>query len=334
MRGNYEAQKVIREHVEKHPEARDMPGRTLARALYAKHPEVWPSLEAARHAVGWFFGQAGKGSKRYSKNKRPARTPGEDWEQYLPESWREPVEWEPFLIHGANRTLVISDQQVPFHDELACKISIRYGLDHGANLVLLNGDVVDSHWLSKYIKDPRLRDFPEEVRLGIQYLNTIRKAFPDARIIYKHGNHEERYQNYMRTHSPELLGVPEFSWEHIYHLDDYGIEIVTDKRPIELGKLNVYHGHEIPTGGVMPARTLFNKAMESSLAGHVHRSHHFSEPTASGKLISTWTTGCLCQLHPEFARINKWNHGFALVEVSDDGAFRVENLRIVDGKAW
>lgn len=37
----------------------------------------------------------------------------------------------------------------------------------------------------------------------------------------------------------------------------------------------------------------------------------------------------MCDLAPDYARLNKWNHGFALVEVRDDGEFDVENLRIV-----
>ena len=33
-------------------------------------------------------------------------------------------------------------------------------------------------------------------------------------------------------------------------------------------------------------------------------------------------------MRPEYARVNKWNHGFATVEVAADGNFNVENYRI------
>jgi hypothetical protein len=30
--------------------------------------------------------------------------------------------------------------------------------------------------------------------------------------------------------------------------------------------------------------------------------------------------------------INKWNHGFSMVEIEDDGSFEVQNKRIHQGK--
>jgi hypothetical protein len=40
----------------------------------------------------------------------------------------------------------------------------------------------------------------------------------------------------------------------------------------------------------------------------------------------------LCGLHPEYARLNKFNHGFAAVEIAADGQFNVQNYRITNGK--
>jgi hypothetical protein len=45
-----------------------------------------------------------------------------------------------------------------------------------------------------------------------------------------------------------------------------------------------------------------------------------------------WSTGCLCDLTPEYARINRWNHGAAIVTVFDDGEYEVHNFRIAHGK--
>jgi hypothetical protein len=41
-----------------------------------------------------------------------------------------------------------------------------------------------------------------------------------------------------------------------------------------------------------------------------------------------WSTGCLCDLTPDYSRVNRWNHGFAVVEVDEAGSFNVDNLRI------
>ena len=45
-----------------------------------------------------------------------------------------------------------------------------------------------------------------------------------------------------------------------------------------------------------------------------------------------FSTGCLCDMRPAYAVLNKWNHGFAVVVVRDGGEFDVSNLRIQSGK--
>ena len=49
-------------------------------------------------------------------------------------------------------------------------------------------------------------------------------------------------------------------------------------------------------------------------------------------MITTWSTGCLCDLTPEYARLNRWNHGAAHVEISNGGDFHVTNFRIREGQ--
>lgn len=40
-----------------------------------------------------------------------------------------------------------------------------------------------------------------------------------------------------------------------------------------------------------------------------------------------------CELHPEYAVINKWRHGFAIVEkINDDGNFVVDTRQIIKGR--
>jgi hypothetical protein len=52
-----------------------------------------------------------------------------------------------------------------------------------------------------------------------------------------------------------------------------------------------------------------------------------------GSEVFCWSTGCLCDLRPEYARYAKWNHGHAVVNVEPDGQFQVQNFRITaEGK--
>jgi hypothetical protein len=121
----------------------------------------------------------------------------------------------------------------------------------------------------------------------------------------------------------------------LMHLKRRGWSYVTDRRVIELGKLQILHGHEYPTpiiGPVNPARGAFLRAMECVMVGHHHQTSEHTAPTLSQKMITTWSTGCLCDLHPAYARLNKWNQGFAAVEVDSKGRFNVDNLRVLNGR--
>jgi len=42
--------------------------------------------------------------------------------------------------------------------------------------------------------------------------------------------------------------------------------------------------------------------------------------------------GCLCELHPAYAPINKWSHGGAFVALWKNGDFEVTNKRILHGR--
>ena len=74
------------------------------------------------------------------------------------------------------------------------------------------------------------------------------------------------------------------------------------------------------------------RTVATALTSHWHRTSDHNERNLMGKVITTWSTGCLSNLHPEFARLNKWNHGYAAVEIDKEGMFSVENYRIADGK--
>ena len=50
--------------------------------------------------------------------------------------------------------------------------------------------------------------------------------------------------------------------------------------------------------------------------------------------MSTWSTGCLCDLHPDYRPLNNWNHGFAIVEVAKDGTFQVQNKTVINGTIY
>ncbi len=268
-------------------------------------------------------------------NFRKPRPAG--WSGVIPESIRQLDDWKAVKIGGAHRALVLSDIHIPHHDEQALETSLEYGEKRKPTLILINGDLGDHYAGSKFLQDPKLKDYPGEIRATRFFLAGLRKRFPKARIVYKLGNHDERYGLYMRMKCPELLGLEEFQFQSVYGLDQHKIELVDQKRPIRIGKLNIIHGHEYGfsiSNPVNPARGFYMRAKSHVLGGHLHQTSQHSEKDIEEKVVSAWSTGCLCELHPEYAPLNKWNHGFAFVETGKDGSFQVDNLRIFDGRTW
>jgi hypothetical protein len=101
-----------------------------------------------------------------------------------------------------------------------------------------------------------------------------------------------------------------------------------------VGKLPVFHGHELPKGlvnAVNPARGAFLRMIESVIIGHHHRSSSHVEYNWKHEPINCWSVACLCDLTPEYARINKWNLGHAIIEVESDDNFSVHNFKQLAG---
>lgn len=307
----------------------DAPARTLARRLVADSNGAI-TLESARSRIRTFFGVCGKQRHHLASVKRAARKPGQMFE--MPKSKATP--FLPVHLDVTGTVGIISDLHVPYHSEKAVLSAINHLKSLGISCLVINGDLCDFYSISRWIKDPRKRDFGQEMADCRQMIEQIRKQFPDIPILLKQGNHEERYDHWLFQHAPELVDEPSISLPKMLKLDEYEVEYVGEHRPVMIGKLPVLHGHELKNGisaPVNPARGAFMRTLHTVLVGHSHRSSGHCEPDMFGREIFTWSVGCLADLNPDYSRFAKYNHGFAAVHVDKSGAFDVENFRIGSG---
>jgi predicted phosphodiesterase len=299
--------------------------------MFKEHKELFSSIEHARTRARYYRGNHGKEHSGKVKNKKYMRPPQKSgWEFPLPPSLNENWIPETFL---ARKTLIFSDVHIPFHDSVALNAMIKFALDYAPNLVIMNGDIADFYELSRFIRDPRKRNFADEIKTLKAFLEFIRERFKKAEIVFKTGNHEERWQKYLYTRAPAVIGTDIWEYSKLMDTDKLSIKIVQDKRIIMLGELPVIHGHEFirsPNSPVNPARGIFLKGTHTAICGHWHQVSSHSTRTLLDKPVKTWSVGCLCGLHPEWARINNWSHGFATVD-SSNGSFNVNNYSITNG---
>ncbi len=304
----------------------EMPTLKLARIMYNDNPLLFSSAERARDTLRAIEGkQGGRGNKiRKVVEERP-RNP-----YNLPQS--EEHLYEAFELN-AKRILILSDIHIPYHSIDALSSAFDYAKKEKPDAILLNGDTLDFFSLSRFVKDPKSRSFAHELNAFREFMDVLKKVF-DAKIYFKVGNHEERYFHYLWMKAGELHGVEEFELENIIKSRAEGIEIIKDKRIIKAGQLNIVHGHEFGGSVFSPvniARGLFLRGKVSALQGHNHQTSEHTETNMNGEIVTTFSVGCLSELNPAYLPINKWNHGFAIVDMDGEN-FDVRNKRIFKGR--
>ena len=322
---------IAREFVARFP---DVENRTIARVMFKEKPKVFPSLENARNTVRHVRGAGGAKQKKYIVDKSAFKPLG--WQKnIMPKT--QATSRKPIVLDGALKVLILSDIHIPYHDEVAVAAAIAHGKKKKPDVVILNGDIGDFYGVSRHDKDPR-RSLSDELDAIRQFLFYLRQQFPNARILYKIGNHEARMEMFLVKNAPVLLGVSDFELPVLLKFDELKIELVPSLTLIRLGNLPIYHGHELPQGmssPVNPARGIWMRVQESLICGHWHRTSEHTESTGlNKKLSSCWSTGCLCDLSPDYAIVNRWNHGFVWVETQADGNYEVTNHKIINGRVY
>lgn len=296
----------------------DAPTNALAKLLVFEHGELFNfDKENARGILRYYRGQRGN-QLRKSRSLATRET--------MPQSWREtpdvynldPGVWAMF-----------GDVHTPFHHEEALGAAVDWCKKRKITNLLLNGDTVTcegiTHWPGKH------RAFETEVQVAIDMLDWLRGQF--RRLLMKEGNHETWFEKYCNSHAPELATLPMVSLEEVFGLEKRGIEYVEAPVIYAGPHLNILHGQEVKVsrGSVNTARSLFLKTLACSICAHTHSASVHEEKNVRGVQIRTWSLGCLCDLSPDYAVLNKWTHGFGVLNLHEDGQFQVELHPIIKG---
>lgn len=331
MAGNTKLQgEIVKKYLTKFP---NTPSQTLAKKIYSENSSMWTKWETVYSSVRYYRGQSGDVHRKMVQDKIHFKPEGSRNPFNLPVSHAET--YEPVVI-SQSKTLIISDLHFPYQDNDAITLALNYGLEKKVDCILINGDLIDFATISRHEKDFRSRSVKEEFDAVREFLSTVRNAFPKTKIVFKYGNHDERWEKWLFLKAPEIFDFEEFQLEIILKFAELKIEVVKDKLPIKIGKLNILHGHELNGGGgVNPARGAFLRTLDNVIIGHFHRSSEVTEATFGGNIINVRSTGCLCGMYPMYARVNKWNLGFAYVELDiKTGEYELENLKIINGKIY
>jgi predicted phosphodiesterase len=323
---------IVTSYLSKH---KTTPVLTLAKLIFSEKSDYFKSVEDVRDVIRYHTGLKGAKDKKYVSNKEFIREKTYNYNPFddIPKSYKE----DSIVLtlgKSSRKIAVLSDIHFPYHDEVALKIAIDYLVEYKPDTIILNGDILDFYGLSAFDKDPSKPKMREELEQGRWFISAMRQTFPNALIYYKIGNHEMRLERWLKLKAPEWLGNEEFEIPILLKFGENRIHLVEKFTTIKAGNLNIIHGHEYKGGGtVNPARNMYLKTKASVICGHFHRKSEFLTTDIDGIVHGSWSTGCLCELNAEYMNTHTdWVHGFATVDVNQDGTFSVSNKLISNGK--
>jgi hypothetical protein len=323
---------IVKKYLTRFPKT---PQLTLAKKIYKENSKLFGSIETTRARVRYYCGKMGASNRKlladktHVKKEEQSKNPFD----FIPEAYNdEPKTWK--LPKNFKRVLVISDIHIPYHEPEAIKRTLKYAKDEGVDCVYINGDLLDFHDLSFHEKDARKRPtIASELEMGRKFLKGL-KDYLGVPVYFKPANHEHRLERYLRVKAVELLDCEEFKLDVLLRLGEMGIQYIGRRDKCYFGKLLVEHGDRIKgSGGVSPARTLFQRYKRHAICGHFHKKTEHCGKVYDGNSIVTYSVGSLCSLEPEYFEVNEHVHGFAIVEMDGDD-FRVHNYAIEGGKVY
>jgi predicted phosphodiesterase len=317
---------------------RDFANRTLARRIVTENPALFDAkdIEKVRYAILYKRGAMGNVHRKHARPEynRDVKSVGDFIKKHL----KPPVEPKnrTFILPKKHKkVLILSDLHIPYHSIESIQIALEYGMEAQVDAIYINGDLIDFAKISRWAKDPTKPNVQVEVDMVQEFLYGL-SCF-GLPIYYKMGNHEDRWNAYLLQNAPELYDFDLLQMDTILNLDEFGVQLIDSRVIAHFGKLLVIHGHEFGESvfsPVNPARGLFLKAKTSIVAGHNHQTSSHHENDLNGNPTATFSLGCLCDMSPDYRPFGftKWNHGFAVVEIEENGYFTVHNKRIIEGR--
>jgi predicted phosphodiesterase len=233
-----------------------------------------------------------------------------------------------------DRSVFLSDLHYPYEDKRATSIALDIVEYSQPTHVFLLGDVIDFYQLSRFNKDPRRAlELQADLDKTLLFFGRLRKAAPDAELVYLEGNHEARLLAYQWQH-PETCNLRCMEPEKLLGLEEFKIRWVPEKKIEEHHGFILRHGSVVRKHAGQSARGELEKWGTCGISGHTHRVGCYTETKFSG--VTVWfENGCLCDLRPEYLPgVPNWQHALHVGEfIRGDNRFQLRPVNIVKRKA-
>lgn len=321
--------KIILDYIERFPNA---PARTLSRKIFEENKNFFDSFEKIYGSVRYYLGVNGNQNRDVIKTKEFIRE-SRQLTKSLPESHIEKRDIIK-LPSGMKKLGIFGDVHIPYHDNEALETMFDKFEEEKVDGIYINGDLLDFYALSFHEKDPRKARFKDEIKAGREFLEYIRDRFPGIPIYFIPGNHENRFERYLRTKAVEILDIDEFRLDVLLQVGANRIEYLPFRSKVSFGNYLIEHGDKMKgAGGVVPSRTALMRFKTNIIINHFHKTSSSSQRvynTEDSSTINGYSLGCMCELEPEYLEINEWDQSFGILD-NDKGKISVRLFKIENG---
>jgi predicted phosphodiesterase len=225
--------------------------------------------------------------------------------------------------------LFCSDFHIPDIDPKCWKITLTIAHQLQPELIWLGGDYLDFKSVSRFLTNPAERHSAHRaIHAGKVALRELREAAPNARLIFREGNHDRRLQLYIAEKAPELSFLDELRLPNLLQLAAVDCIFAGGDDRTKVGHLWHLHGDELRTGRIYPARAALGQAHDNIIFGHVHRFSVAYEQGLSGTDHVAWSIGCLQNLRVDYSYHAEWTQGVAWIEYTPSGLFQINPIPI------
>ncbi len=241
-------------------------------------------------------------------------------------SYFDKIITEHEILDPDDKTLIISDLHIDFHDSKILDIEKQIAQNYQPNTLINLGDTVENkpinHHVFRECGSTRIDESLLDVSAATNYILTKVNNWAN-KSIYIIGNHERFYEDYFKK-NPQFKEILNF--EFINGLTNQNIEVIDLKQLKRHANANYVHGDLIMAGqrGGSKLDKLYRTYGKNTVMGHCHY--------ASCR-FDCYTVSMSGKFDLEYNETNasKWTQGCAICNTFEDVAF-ITNIIINNNK--
>lgn len=240
------------------------------------------------------------------------------------------------------RVGIINDLHIPWHDPVCVTLALQIIKDSNCDEIVLNGDVLDMYTCNSHgPKNPDIQEtFESEIAQGRDFFKMLRETFPDKKITFIFGNHEDRIERFIMKECPAFWNMVKL--ESMLNLEQLRINFLKYPEKYMLNRLLGVQ-HSPPSYGVNGARTsLMAKPGVSMVYACSHREQHSTINDAHGRThycyFGGWLGNSKDYIQNKIAYKwmkghENWQNCMHIADIFDDENFTVHPISFNNGYA-